>query len=783
MESLRIIARDVCFALRLMRKHLGLTCAVVVTLAVGIGLDAGAFLIINGMLFRARAKDAPERFVQIDARDISNAGTLSLPTVSLTDYAAYRNGATTLESIAGWLPAASMLRDSNGASQPMLPLLVTCSFFQVYPVVPIAGRVLRDDDCRRGAPPVVVIGERDWRTRLGSDPAIVGRDILINEHAFTVIGVTPADYDGALRGPMWIPYTHDAALLAGRELMDEPDSRWLVMIGRLRPGVSRAQALANLEVIAGQQDRLTSGRRTIVRVTNGSLFEMLPSRSTAAGIVLFVMSGLTLVLLVACANVTLLLLSQAAARRRELAIRVSLGASRMRLLQMAATEAAVLIAVAAPLSAWIAYLVPIAWRARMSGMPYYEYSFDALTFAYFAAIGVIATCGVALAPVLQAARRDLTAAWQQAAIVMRRWTMADFLVATQVAVSLALIAVAAVMLRGHAQLLDSGSVDGDRLIVAAPRLAQPPHTRDSIVDFYRQLGARVSALPGVRTVSFASTVPIVGGENPDQRIGVAAEYFSTMNTPILRGRAIRDEDAAAPVTPVVISESFARAMFADRDPIGSLITLGPGVRGEIVGITRQPDNATESLFVPLARDAVAQTMLVRVDDGTGATAAAIRDIARDLDPNAVVDPQTLASRQRDLAERFLRVIGIATLLGSVAIVLAMIGIYAAAAFAASQRSREMGVRLALGATALQLMRDFTVRGSRPIVIGLAAGLVMAIPAVQALRLALDRVRIDPRNPLAFAVATVLLFVIAMMAMLGPARRAAATDPVVALRQD
>jgi predicted permease len=731
--------------------------------------------------------------------------------VTLVDYLAFQDRASSLETLAAWLPARATVSGGAAAAAPqdVVPLLVTCNFFSVYPTVPIAGRLFREDECgSRGSAAVALIGETFWRNRFAADPSIIGTPIDLTGRQFTVVGVVPSEYDGQLRGPIWIPYTMEASFFAGRDLFREPSSRWLVMVGRLRVGVSRTAAAAELQAIALQQDRLVPGRKTALRLTNGSLFEMMRSPATALAVVPLVMGALSLLLLIACANVTMLLLSRAAARQHEIAVRLSLGASRGRLVQMLLTESLLLAVVAGPAAAWIAWQVPLVWKSRIPSLPFYPFQLDLATFAYLATVTLGAGCVAGLAPALETLKRSMNASLQgQDGIGARRWRTPDVLVVAQVAMSLVLLVGAGLLLRGeHALRTADGGFDGTHVLLVTPRISVPPYTAASAASFYRAVADDVAALPGVRSVAFASAPPLGDFENGAQSTtirrpgesasayavqlnAVSDRYFDTMNIATVRGRALREGDEAARVRPIVISESLARAMWPGADPIGQLAEDADGRPCEVVGVARNIDSGIGGsasgalVYAPRGEAAAGDALLIRVAGDAAGIARAVRESIRSRDVAATVEPRTLAAIREDLADRVMRIVGIVAFLAAVAIGLAVVGLYGVTAFVAGRRTKELGIRIALGATRRDIVALVLLSGSRSILVGVATGVAMAAVGARALERVFEQSPLEVRGPATFAVASLILAAIALAAMFGPARRAASADPIHALRQD
>lgn len=814
MTWMEVCVWDVRNSLRVIRKSPLLSAAIVVTLALGVGADVGVFALINGALFKPRVTHEPDRFVEVASRSSSFRGVSRM--TSLQDYRAYRDGADSFVELAAWTTVHATLT-SAAAGFRVVPLLVTCNFFAVYGIEqPIAGRLFRSDECDEARPlPVVVIGEDLWRVRLGGAPNIVGSSITLDRHSFTVVGIMPSGYSGHLRTDIWIPYPMARVFFGGRDLVHEPSTAWLMTLaGRLRPGVSWDSAGIELNTIAVAQDRLVAGRSTTVRLTNGSFIDSDAIQPMTFWIVPLVMGALTLVVLLVCANVTTLLLSRAAARRQEMAIRVSLGGTRMRLVTMLLTESLTLAVLAAPLAAALSAILPWAFRRQVPTMPVYPFGADAKVWAYLCGMTLVAGVAAGIAPAFESLKRDVAASLHgYDAPIGRsgRWHVRELLIATQVALSLVLLVGAGLFVAAEVRLANADAgYDAARVLLVAPRIRVPPYSLDTAASFYQRLTDRVRAIPGVREVAFAGAPPFGGGDiesggrsefavttSRGTRLAVAAVnaitpgYFAVLGIPIVRGSTVASYGDGGRVKTAVVSASLGRAVAKDRDPIGELLHDDAGRGWQIVGIARDVDTpaskagADLTLYVPRAADIYGDAMVTRFDGDPRPVADGIRRSIAELDPDAMAEPQTLAALRDDIAERVFTLIRMLLLLAATALALALIGIYGVVAFGVRLRSREFGIHVALGATRRQIVGLVLSSGLKPIVFGAAAGVTLSLVA----SLALTRVfrdapfPLDPQDPVVYGSVAILLGGAAIGAMIGPACRAAWSDPARVLRQD
>jgi len=808
------LLQDVRFGFRLIQRSPLLSSAVVMTLALGIGLDTAVFTAVNGMLLRARVEKDPDSFVQLVH---SYSGKFEDPwgytfSATIQDYRAYRAHAHSLDNLAVWTSVHATMGDSPSAD---LDLLVSCNFFSLYGLErPKLGRLFRDDECSTpGAAPVVVISEEMWRRRFAADPQIIGRVVSLNRRPFTVIGVTPARFPGLLKSGLWIPWTMQP-FFGGDDLFRHSSVPWLVVEGRLKPGYSKSAAQAELNVIATQQDRLQPGRKTAVLLTNGSFAQNPAERWNAFWIVLLWMGTVTLVLLMVCTNVTTLLLSRAAARRQEIAIRLSLGAGRTRLVRMLLTESLILAAVAGLISAYLVYQVPSVITRLIPDAPNYPVEPDLTVFAYLAGVTLLAAAFAGIAPVTESWRLDLSSSLKEHEPLLgsgtRKWGMRDLLVVAQVALSTVLLVVTGLVARVQYSMSSSEPGFETRQVLLVPlNVRVPPHTPNSAWSFYRNLDERVRALPGVQSVAYSDRAPFWGDDEgpdsteevrlPGQASGagrraalnvVSTDYFETLRIPIMRGRPFRLSDItaekAAPVA--VVSEALARTLWPHDDPVGKVIEQGQSEKLQVIGVAR--DTRSESYGAAADGPVVYRLqdphsfggpLLVRFQGDAGAIQHAFAHTTRDLDRESIGVPRTLRSMVDDMVSRFWILIKLVLILGILAVLLAVVGIYGVVAFAVRRRTRELGIRMALGATRHDIIRFILTSGMRPVFSGLLAGLALSLGG----SLVLSRVLfgVQSWDPAVYLAVSMLLGTSALAAICGPALRAARSDPMQALRHD
>jgi len=813
---LAAILADLRYAARRLAGSPGFTAAAAVTIALGVGINTGLFSVLNGIALRdLPAPDAGE-LVSIH----QTLGPGAVVRFTAEEYRAYRDGTGTLSGILAYSDGTTVTLGGD-APREITGTLVSCNYFEVLRYPAALGRGFANDCDAEGAVPTVVLSHDLWTTAFGGDAGIVGREVQLNRQTFIVAGVAPE----GMRGVDMTPVQFFAPLAAQPILDPEPLlpsggsmrsqaalGRILVLLGRLADGASLGQVRAELGVIAARIDEARAPDNpwgaTTLAIDRARRLSDPVDRGETIAIGAVVMAAFGLVLLIACANVANLLLARATGRAREIAVRLSLGASRSRIVQQLLAES-LLLAIAggvlgSVLALWtVQSLVLLAIDALPAQVP--AVAIDAtpdarvLAFALLASIGSAIVFG--LAPALQASKPDLHAAMKVDATGMDRRSGARLrgtLVGLQVAVCMVLMIAAGLLLRGLAttQDVDPGFVY-ENVAVASFDLTAAGYDTARAAVFQRQLAERVDALPGV-DVAHATLPPLypgnfvmaarLGGQDqffPLYYNDVSPTYFSLTGIPIVRGRAFTEADTAEGSRTIIVTEATARRFWPGLDPIGQTIEFPVSnvetVAREVVGIARDTQikriGEVPSVYAYLPPTTNSQPrlqLLAKSDVGFAATASSIRDIARELDPALVVRVDPLEANLdlwRSLAGLSST---LATALGTLALILAAVGIYGVVAYSVSRRAREIGIRMALGASARGVVALMLKRTMRPVVIGAVIGLAAAVSVSQILSSVLFGV--SPVDPLALTTATLVVAGVAFAAGTLPARRAARVDP-------
>lgn len=815
------LAHDVRYAARALAASPGFTAAAVLTIALGIGINAGIFSIFSSVALRGVPAPDAEQLVAINQtvegvpRGQSNSAQFST-----ADYEAYRDGTDTLSGLIAYgrfWPATL-----GGESQQLVNATpVSCNYFEVLRLQPSVGTGLGARYCENASDGhVAVLGHELWVRRFGSDPAILDRSITLNGSVLRVIGVAPEGFTGVDidRSSLFVPISAQRVLRPDRNYLENDEIAWLNVVGRRREGASIERVETELRVIAGRIDRQEPGRRTTLTVARATPASAPEIRTAVLAASTVVMLAFGLVLLVACTNVANLLLARGDARARETAIRLSLGATRGRLVRQMLTESLLIALAGGALGSVFAFWSFQGLIAAVLDLLPSDY-FQMLRIdagpdirAFFFAFAVSVAAGVAfgLAPALRSTTPNLRATIERdssGAGHHGRGRLQGTLVGVQVAFCMVLVITTALLLRGLyvAQTVDPGFDYGD-LVVAQIDLRSFGYEAERAAAFQRRLIERVSSSAGVDALAQAFTTPLeprarrfdfrVSGQDQPVLISmnmVSPNYFSVVGIPIVQGRTFSNAELAAETTTAaILTESTARRLWAGVDPVGRILLMDMGDQPdralEIVGLARdvQVSNIaeTETSYIYLPAIEVTQPelqLVIRTTLPAGAIGAEVNRIVRELDPLLVASVRPL-EENLEFWRRLSRVAaGLSFSLGALALTLAAIGVFGVMSAVVGRRVREIGIRVALGAAKRDVLRLVLEKSMTPVVIGAAVGAAACFGVSRLLSSLLFGV--SALDPLALAGAAAVVVGVALVASVVPARRALGVDPMATLRHE
>ncbi|WP_163786134.1 ABC transporter permease [Myxococcus vastator] len=809
------LAQDVRYALRTLLQNPVFTTVAVVTLALGIGVNAAIFTVVDATLLRPLPYPAPERLMHVWETRVKDEGAQEMNT-SYPNLLDYQARAKSFESIAGYTSISLRLVRSEG-SQMVQVTLTSGSFFDMLKVKPAMGRLYGPDDDLPGAEKVVVLSHGGWQRYFGGDTSVVGRTIDLEGAPRTIIGVLPSGFQFALAEAADIWTTHRPNMPPG--MLVPRNLRWVRAVGRLAPGVAREAAQAEL---AGISETLATEHPD----SNGGVStRLVPLQDQVVGplrpLLLVMLGAVGLVLLIACGNVANLLLARATARHGELAVRLALGASRGRLVQQLLTESlllALLGGVAGLLCAkWgLELLLAAIPAAQFSTMPYLrDLQLNWQVLAFTLAMSVFTGVLFGLAPAVVSTQPDLQSTLKGQAQGMAggaRGRLRQALVVGEVALALVLLVGAGLLLKSLTRMMaEDPGFDRENLVVMdvmpPPGKYQEDH---SLSQLHAQLVTRAEALPGVMGAAFTSRMPLSGQGNtiryvvegqPSAQPGEESEahlrsitpnYFRILSVPLVRGRAFAATDETNGPRVVSINETLAKRLFPGQDPVGQHLRLslnGEQKPHEIVGVVgdeRMAGLDTEpppTIYTPDTQNASTRSVLVlRMRPGATSVASALRAEMRAEDADLVLSgARTMEELVATAPWMFLRryptlVVGV---FAAVALLLAMVGVYGVMAYSLSQRSRELAVRMALGARSQDVLAMVVWQGASLALLGVGLGLVGALALGRVLQRVLFGV--SAADPVVLAGSSAMLVLMAALASYLPALRASRVPPASALR--
>lgn len=806
------LGHDVRYACRLFLRRPVFSLAATLTLALGLGANIAIFSVTQAVLLRPLPYPDPSQLVKLRGTSprMSRPSNLSLPDVR--DFA---RDARSFEELGAHGSVGTMTLTGTGEPERVAALGVSSAYFRVLRARPALGRLFLAEEDRPSPPDVVVISDGLWRRRFGADPAVVGRVIQLNAGGATVIGVLPPDFAHPELNPTGPPDVW--SLLDPDERMSSRSGRYVRAIGRLQSGVTIGQARAELASIAERLEREHPIDNLGAGVFVAPLKDDLVGDLRTALTVLLV--AVAFVLLIACANLANLLIALGASREKELAIRAALGAGRRRLVRQLLVESALLGLAGGAGGLFVAWLavdvLPVVGPALPAG--YWKVGIDGPVLAFALALSLVTGLVFGLAPAFQASRSDSQALREGprgSSATGLRAAARRGLIAAEVALSLILLVGAGLLLRSFARLVrvDPGFSRPAQVLTLQLALPLARYPEGTQIPFYDRLYARVAALPGVEHVGGVNILPLSGGYSCDavqiedhpvpeaQRPCAEARsaspgYFSAMGIPHIRGRVFEHRDTVDSPSVAVISETMARRFWPGEDPIGRRFTYRRGAPDdrasrEVIGIVADvkhlslADEAPPEFYTPQTQipSYHAMTLTIRTAADPAAIGPAVRSSLSEMDAQVPIYNMRTLDRvlSVSVAASQFRTLLLGAFAG-VALLLALVGIYGVVAHAVSERTQEIGVRMALGAHGLDVLRMMLGQGLRPIGAGLLAGLAGAAALSRLMTSLLYDV--SPTDPLTIGGVAALLFCTALLAAYIPARRASRIDPIVALRSE
>jgi len=800
---------DLRYAIRGLLRTPSFAIIAILSVALGIGANVTIYTIANAFLEQpiGGAHDV-DRLVRIYRGDHSP--------LQYHDLARIRDQRTAFSDVAGERMMAVAVAN-GGASERVLASLTTDGYFRMLAVRPELGRFFGAADSVESSP-VIVVSHAYWRNKLGGDPQIIGHTLEVNDHTFTIIGIAPPEFSSSVflwRADLWF------APRSASPLLGMPFDKWggsLYTTARLAPNATAASASATLATVAARL--VTEDPRRYERFTlrldhaRGIAAELRPATLAASG---FMMAVVVLVLLIACANVANLLLARGAARRREIGVRTALGAGRLRLVRQLLAESVIVAITGGVLgllfATWAADLLRNFAIARSPEPIAIDVAPDGRVLAFALGVSVVSALAFGLAPALRATMVDiLPVLREEAPQGTSRSRSRRFLIGTQMALCTLLLACATLFLRSlaNARVIDPG-FDARGIYDASVDVSSRNLDKARMQAFYETLRERAAALPGVRSATIAAIVPL-GGSNmqagswvegrdgganasrppmmPNFNI-VGPEYFKTLGIALVAGREFTGADVPGAPGAIVVNAHMAAHLWPGDNALGKRLSLdGPnGPWLSVIGVVRDTrynslgEKTPDFMWLPYAQNPRAEMVLqVRAERSGSVTAATLRDLVHGLDP--LLPPPTIGSLEDDMRIVLLPAQLAAGLLGAfglLALLIAGVGVYGVASYEVAQRTRELGIRAALGATARDLIELVVTQSMRVVALGALVGLLCALGVARLLTTQLYGV--GATDPVTFLAMPVFLALVAMVATLVPARRATRVDPVEALRSE
>jgi putative ABC transport system permease protein len=797
--------QDLRYALRQMTRSPGFTLVAVITLALGIGATTAVFSVVDEVLLHPLAYPDSDRIVKISQTFQGVWGNDASP-ANYLDWVAQNSVFTEMAASRGWPVSLS----AGDRPERVRGTMATPSFFALFGVNPILGRGLEESDARAGNDHVVVLGYGLWQRSFGGDRGIIGRDVQLNGEQYSVVGVMPQNFSPDDYGELWVTSQWGVPshpLAPDKDPRPFRDRNYLDVWGQLKPGVTTPQARAELDTIGRRLEKQYPNDDDKVGVS------FLPLHEYVVGdirpVLLVLLAAVVVVLLIGCANVANLLLARAAVRGREISIRTTMGASRQRLLRQLLTESVVLALLGGGLGLLLA-VVAVPSLLALSPPDIRQFkeigiNREVLAFSFLASV----VCGIVfgLMPALQASRSNPSEFLKEGerGSTANRGRTRSVLVIAEVGLSLVLLVGAGLLVKSFARLMDvNPGFDADRLLTFNLGL---PSSTDAAQQFafYRDVMQRLQALPGVRSVGAVSRLPLAGGNSTrsfnvpgidkdyDADIRVSTpDYFRAMGIPLMKGRSFSDSDLGSSVHVAIVNDALVRAAFPGQDPIGRQLTnFGPdNLTLQIVGVVGNVrhvglDTAPHAEIYQLLGQAQWPSMYVAIrsatSDATSLTSlaqSAVWSVNKDV---PLANVRTMQEVIANSVQRRRFSMLLLAIFAGVAMVLAAIGLYGVMSYSVAQRTKEIGIRMALGARRPDVVALVVKQGMALVLMGIVAGTVLSLAMTRLIAGMLFG--ISATDPLTFAGVAMLLGAVAFLANYLPARRGASVDPMVALRYE
>ncbi|HEV8132144.1 MAG TPA: ABC transporter permease [Acidobacteriota bacterium] len=819
------LLKDIRYSIRVLLKNPAFAIIATVSLALGISANSAIFSIMDKLLVRSLPVKAPEQIVLLSAESINPRFLNQL--FSYPDFVDYRDHNQVLSGLIAFITAEARIGTAEETDRVSVEI-VSGNYFDALGVPAVKGRTfLPEEDRTPGTHAVVVLSHGTWQRRFSSDPNIVGKLVVLNNSSYTVVGVAPKGFTGMrveFPSELWVPAMMRSQLIPGTIPVLNRRFAWLRLAGRLKPNVSIEQAQASLDVLARQvrEAHTASGDRHLPFYERRMLLEpggkgISFLRRELNRTLKLLMAVVGLLLLIACANVATLLLARSAVRRKEIAVRLALGASRGRLVRQLLTESLLLSVVGAGTGLllvpwWNDLLLAFQRNINLRQTSLGE-SVDTRVLGFTIVVSVLCSAIFGLAPALQSSRSELVPALKDSEFFSGRrewrWSLRNLLVVAQVALALLMLIGAGLFVKSLRNLfaIDPG-FRTEKILLVPIELPRQRYSGGKANQFFRQLSERLKALPGVEAVATASITPLSGSvgnmsviiegyqAKPNENVGidynqVGPGYHDLMGIPIVQGRGFTEQDKEGAPGVIVINEALARLYFPNQNPIGKRVSSGPGNPWwQIIGVTRdfKTQHLTEVPIPHLDLPALQHPygnfarVLIRATAEPAKLLPAVQQEVKAVDRSATIVGASTVSEEFNNSIAPARMATILTsLFGLLALLLASVGLYGVMVYSVTRRTREIGIRMALGAQRWEVLGLVLRDGIAIVGLGVALGMASAFAAT---RLIVSQLYgVSATDPRTFVAVSLILTGVALLASYLPARRATRIDPMAALRYE